>query len=119
MEILLVVIILLICLIAFNKKIDNIRTEVRIENARYADTLNTVAYKLNEIEAVAEDCIKETKKVEKQSKQITAELKILNYMNSQTVDLKGEVSNEFMKMLKKAKKKPTLKIVTETKKEKK
>ena len=39
MEILLVVIILLICLIAFNKKIDNIRTEVRIENARYADTL--------------------------------------------------------------------------------
>ena len=118
MEILLVVIILLICLIAFNKKIDNIRTEVRIENARYADTLNTVSYKLNEIEKMADDCIKESKKVEKQSKQITAELKILNFMNSKTVDLKGEVSQDFMNMLKKSKVKPKLRIIT-TKKEKK
>ena len=39
-------------------------------------------------------------------------------MNSKTVDLKGEVSNDFMNMLKKSKVKPKLRIIT-TKKEKK
>ena len=62
--------------------------------------------------------MKMSEKVQKQSKQITAELKILNFMNSKTVDLKGEVSNDFMEMLKKSKVKPKLRIIT-TKKEKK
>ena len=39
-------------------------------------------------------------------------------MNSKSVDLKGEVSNDFMEMLKKSKVKPKLRIIT-TKKEKK
>ena len=62
--------------------------------------------------------MKMSEKVQKQSKQITAELKILNFMNSKTVDLQGEVSNDFMNMLKKSKVKPKLRIIT-TKKEKK
>ena len=75
-------------------------------------------YKLYEIEKVADECVKISEKVQKQSKEITAELKLLNFMNSQTVDLKGEVSNDFMNMLKKSKVKPKLRIIT-TKKEKK
>ena len=118
MEILLVVLIFLFCLIALNKKIDNVRTENQLNNARINDLLNGVNAKLYEIEKVADDCVKISEKVQKQSKQITAELKILNFMNSKTVDLKGEVSQDFMNMLKKSKVKPKLRIIT-TKKEKK
>ena len=118
MEILLVVIIFVFCLIALNKKIDNVRTENQLNNARISDLLNSVSIKLSEIEKVADYCMKMSEKVQKQSKQITAELKILNFMNSKTVDLKGEVSNDFMNMLKKSKVKPKLRIIT-TKKEKK
>ena len=118
MEILLVVLIFVFCLIALNKKIDNVRTENQLNNARISDLLNSVSIKLSEIEKVADDCMKMSEKVQKQSKQITAELKILNFMNSKTVDLKGEVSNDFMNMLKKSKLKPKLRIIT-TKKEKK
>ena len=118
MEILLVVLIFVFCLIALNKKIDNVRTENQLNNARLSDLLNSVGIKLSEIEKVADDCIKMSEKVQKQSKQITAELKILNFMNSKTVDLRGEVSQDFMNMLKKSKVKPKLRIIT-TKKEKK
>jgi len=118
MEIFLVVIIFVFCLIALNKKIDNVRTENQLNNARTCDSLNTIGIKLTEIEKVADDCVKISEKVQKQSKQITAELKILNFMNSKTVDLKGEVSQDFMNMLKKSKVKPKLRIIT-TKKEKK
>ena len=118
MEILLVVLIFVILLIALNKKIDNVRIENQLNNARISDLLNSVSIKLSEIEKVADDCMKMSEKVQKQSKQITAELKILNFMNSKTVDLKGEVSNDFMNMLKKSKVKPKLRIIT-TKKEKK
>jgi len=102
MEIFLVVIIFVFCLIALNKKIDNVRTENQLNNARTCDSLNTIGIKLTEIEKVADDCVKISEKVQKQSKQITAELKILNFMN----------------MLKKSKVKPKLRIIT-TKKEKK
>ena len=118
MEILLVVLIFVFCLIALNKKIDNVRTENQLNNARISDLLNSVSIKLSEIEKVADYCMKMSEKVQKQSKQITAELKILNFMNSKTVDLQGEVSNDFMNMLKKSKVKPKLRIIT-TKKEKK
>ena len=118
MEILLVVLIFVFCLISLNKKIDNVRTENQLNNARISDLLNSVGNKLSEIEKVADDCMKMSDKVQKQSKQITAELKILNFMNSKTVDLKGEVSQDFMNMLKKSKVKPKLRIIT-TKKEKK
>ena len=118
MEILLVVLIFVFCLIALNKKIDNVRTENQLNNARISDLLNSLSIKLSEIEKVADYCMKMSEKVQKQSKQITAELKILNFMNSKTVDLKGEVSNDFMNMLKKSKVKPKLRIIT-TKKEKK
>ena len=118
MEILLVVLIFVFCLIALNKKIDNVRTENQLNNARISDLLNSVSIKLSEIEKVADYCMKMSEKVQKQSKQITAELKILNFMNSKSVDLKGEVSNNFMEMLKKSKVKPKLRIIT-TKKEKK
>ena len=118
MEILLVVLIFVFCLIALNKKIDNVRTENQLNNARISDLLNSVSIKLSEIEKVADYCMKMSEKVQKQSKQITAELKILNFMNSKTVDLKGEVSQDFMNMLKKSKVKPKLRIIT-TKKEKK
>ena len=118
MEILLVVLIFVFCLIALNKNIDNVRTENQLNNARISDLLNSVSIKLSEIEKVADYCMKMSEKVQKQSKQITAELKILNFMNSKTVDLKGEVSNDFMNMLKKSKVKPKLRIIT-TKKEKK
>tara|TARA_A100001201_G_scaffold98419_1_gene84830 strand:- start:131 stop:514 length:384 start_codon:yes stop_codon:yes gene_type:complete len=118
MEILLVVLIFVFCLIALNKKIDNIRTENQLNNARINDLLNSVSSKLFQIEKVADECVKISDKVQKQSKQITAELKILNFMNSKTVDLKGEVSQDFMNMLKKSKVKPKLRIIT-TKKEKK
>ena len=118
MEILLVVLIFVFCLIALNKKIDNVRTENQLNNARINDLLNGVSAKLFELEKVADECVKISDKVQKQSKQITAELKILNFMNSKTVDLKGEVSQDFMNMLKKSKVKPKLRIIT-TKKEKK
>ena len=118
MEILLVVLIFVFCVIALNKKIDNVRTENQLNNARLSDLLNSVGIKLSEIEKVADDCIKMSEKVQKQSKQITAQLKILNFMNSKTVDLRGEVSQDFMNMLKKSKVKPKLRIIT-TKKEKK
>ena len=118
MEILLVVLIFVFCLISLNKKIDNVRTENQLNNARISDLLNSVGNKLSEIEKVADDCMKMSDKVQKQSKQITAELKILNFMNSKTVDLKGKVSQDFMNILKKSKVKPKLRIVT-TKKEKK
>ena len=118
MEILLVVLIFVICLIALNKKIDNVRTENQVNNSRTIDVLNTIGLKLSDMEKVADDCVKISEKVQKQSKQITAELKILNFMNSKTVDLKGEVSQDFMNMLKKSKVKPKLRIIT-TKKEKK
>ena len=118
MEILLVVLIFVFCLIALNKKIDNVRTENQLNNARINDLLNGVSAKLFELEKVADYCMKMSEKVQKQSKQITAELKILNFMNSKTVDLKGEVSQDFMNMLKKSKVKPKLRIIT-TKKEKK
>ena len=118
MEILLVVLIFVFCLIALNKKIDNVRTENQVNNSRTIDVLNTIGVKLSDMEKVADDCVKISEKVQKQSKQITAELKILNFMNSKTVDLKGEVSQDFMNMLKKSKVKPKLRIIT-TKKEKK
>jgi predicted Holliday junction resolvase-like endonuclease len=118
MEILLVALIFIICLIALNKKIDNVRIENQLNNANNSDLLNNVNTRLSQIEQIAEDCVKISEKVQKQSKQITAELKILNFMNSKTVDLKGEVSNDFMNMLKKSKLKPKLRIIT-TKKEKK
>ena len=118
MEILLVVLIFVICLIALNKKIDNVRLENQLKNANNSDLLNNVNTRLSQIEQIADDCVKISEKVQKQSKQITAELKILNFMNSKTVDLKGEVSNDFMNMLKKSKLKPKLRIIT-TKKEKK
>jgi len=118
MEILLVVLIFVFCLIALNKKIDNVRTENQLNNARINDLLNGISAKLFELEKVADDCVKISDKVQKQSKQITAELKILNFMNSKTVDLQGVVSNDFMDMLKKSKVKPKLRIIT-TKKEKK
>ena len=118
MEILLVVLIFVICLIALNKKIDNVRIENQLKNANNSDLLNNVNTRLSQIEQIADDCVKISEKVQKQSKQITAELKILNFMNSKTVDLKGEVSNDFMNMLKKSKLKPKLRIIT-TKKEKK
>ena len=118
MEILLVVLIFVICLIALNKKIDNVRIENQLKNANNSDLLNNVHTRLSQIEQIADDCVKISEKVQKQSKQITAELKILNFMNSKTVDLKGEVSNDFMNMLKKSKLKPKLRIIT-TKKEKK
>ena len=118
MEILLVVLIFVFCLIALNKKIDNVRTENQLNIARINDLLNGVSSKLFELEKVADECVKISQKVQKQSKQLTAELKILNFMNSKTVDLKGEVSQDFMNMLKKSKVKPKLRIIT-TKKEKK
>ena len=118
MEILLVVLIFVFCLIALNKKIDNVRTENQLNNARISDLLNSVSIKLSEIEKVADYCMIMSEKLQKQSKQITAELKILNFMNSKTVDLKGEVSQDFMNTLKKSKVKPKLRIIT-TKKEKK
>ena len=118
MEILLVALIFVICLIALNKKIDNVRIENQLNNANNYDLLNNVNTRLSQIEQIADDCVKISEKVQKQSKQITAELKILNFMNSKTVDLKGEVSNDFMNMLKKSKLKPKLRIIT-TKKEKK
>ena len=118
MEILLVALIFVICLIALNKKIDNVRIENQLNNANNSDLLNNVNTRLSQIEQIADDCVKISEKVQKQSKQITAELKILNFMNSKTVDLKGEVSNDFMNMLKKSKVKPKLRIIT-TKKEKK
>ena len=118
MEILLVVLIFVFCLIALNKKIDNVRTENQLNNARINDLLNGVSAKLFELEKVADECVKISEKVQKQSKQITAELKILNFMNSKTVDLKGKVSQDFMNILKKSKVKPKLRIIT-TKKEKK
>jgi CRISPR/Cas system CSM-associated protein Csm2 small subunit len=118
MEILLVALIFIICLIALNKKIDNVRIENQLNNANNSDLLNNVNTRLSQIEQIADDCVKISEKVQKQSKQITAELKILNFMNSKTVDLKGEVSNDFMNMLKKSKLKPKLRIIT-TKKEKK
>ena len=118
MEILLVVLIFVFCLIALNKKIDNVRIENQLNNANNSDLLNNVNTRLSQIEQIADDCVKISEKVQKQSKQITAELKILNFMNSKTVDLKGEVSQDFMNMLKKSKVKPKLRIIT-TKKEKK
>ena len=118
MEILLVVLIFVFCLIALNKKIDNVRTENQLNIARINDVLNGVSAKLFELEKVADECVKISEKVQKQSKQLTAELKILNFMNSKTVDLKGEVSQDFMDILKKSKVKPKLRIIT-TKKEKK
>ena len=118
MEILQVVLIFVFCLIALNKKIDNVRIENQLKNANNSDLLNNVHTRLSQIEQIADDCVKISEKVQKQSKQITAELKILNFMNSKSVDLKGEVSNNFMEMLKKSKVKPKLRIIT-TKKEKK
>ena len=118
MEILLVALIFVFWLIALNKKIDKERIENQLNNARINDLLNGVSAKLFELEKVADECVKISEKVQKQSKQITAELKILNFMNSKTVDLQGEVSNDFMNMLKKSKVKPKLRIIT-TKKEKK
>ena len=118
MEILLVALIFVICLIALKKNIDNVRIENQLNNANNSDLLNNVNTRLSQIEQIADDCVKISEKVQKQSKQITAELKILNFMNSKTVDLKGEVSNDFMNMLKKSKLKPKLRIIT-TKKEKK
>ena len=118
MEILLVALIFVICLIALNKKVDNVRIENQLNNANNSDLLNNVNTRLSQIELIADDFVKISEKVQKQSKQITAELKILNFMNSKTVDLKGEVSNDFMNMLKKSKLKPKLRIIT-TKKEKK
>ena len=118
MEIFGVVILFGICLIILNKKINQVKTESTLNNARINDLLNGVSAKLFELEKVADDCVKISEKVQKQSKQLTAELKILNFMNSKTVDLKGEVSNDFMNMLKKSKVKPKLRIIT-SKKEKK
>ena len=118
MEIFGVVILFGICLIILNKKINEVRTESHLNNARYNDLLKHVSTKLEDLDKMANDCIKGTDEVKKLAKKVTAELKILNFMNSKTVDLKGEVSNDFMNMLKKSKVKPKLRIIT-TKKEKK
>jgi predicted Holliday junction resolvase-like endonuclease len=118
MEILLVVLIFVFCLIALNKKIDNVRTENQLNNARLSDLLSNFSIKLEEIEKIASNCIKISDKLQKQSKKITSQLEIINFMNSQTVDLKGEVSSKFLDMLKKSKVKPKLRIIT-TKQEKK
>ena len=118
MEIFLVVILFGICLIIFNKKINQVRTESQLNNSRYNDLLKHISSKLEDLDKMANDCIKGTEDVKKLAKKVTAELKILNFMNSKTVDLKGEVSQDFMNMLKKSKVKPKLRIIT-TKKEKK
>ena len=118
MEILLVVLIFVFCLIALNKKIDNVRTENQLNNARLSDLLSNFSIKLEEIEKISSNCIKISDKLQKQSKKITSQLEIINFMNSQTVDLKGEVSSKFLDMLKKSKVKPKLRIIT-TKQEKK
>ena len=90
-----------------------------IKRAKYfSDKVVVCTSDKKEDNKIADYCMKMSEKVQKQSKQITAELKILNFMNSKTVDLKGEVSNDFMNMLKKSKVKPKLRIIT-TKKEKK
>ena len=118
MEIFGVVILFGICLIILNKKINQVRTESTLNNARHNDLLKHISTKLEDLDKMANDCIKGTEDVKKLAKKVTAELKILNFMNSKTVDLKGEVSNDFMNMLKKSKVKPKLRIIT-TKKEKK
>ena len=118
MEIFGVVILFGICLIILNKKINEVKTESHLNNARYNDLLKHISSKLEDLDKMANDCIKGTEDVKKLAKKVTAELKILNFMNSKTVDLKGEVSNDFMNMLKKSKVKPKLRIIT-TKKEKK
>ena len=118
MEIFGVVILFGICLIILNKKINQVRTESTLNNARHNDLLKHISSKLEDLDKMANDCIKGTEDVKKLAKKVTAELKILNFMNSKTVDLKGEVSNDFMNMLKKSKVKPKLRIIT-TKKEKK
>ena len=118
MEIFGVVILFGICLIILNKKINQFRTESHLNNARHNDLLKHISTKLEDLDKMANDCIKGTEDVKKLAKKVTAELKILNFMNSKTVDLKGEVSNDFMNMLKKSKVKPKLRIIT-TKKEKK
>ena len=118
MEIFGVVILFGICLIILNKKINQVRTESTLNNARHNDLLKHISTKLEDLDKMANDCIKGTEDVKKLAKKVTAELKILNFMNSKTVDLKGEVSQDFMNMLKKSKVKPKLRIIT-TKKEKK
>ena len=118
MEIFGVVILFGICLIILNKKINQVRTESTLNNARHNDLLKHISSKLEDLDKMANDCIKGTEDVKKLAKKVTAELKILNFMNSKTVDLKGEVSQDFMNMLKKSKVKPKLRIIT-TKKEKK
>ena len=118
MEIFGVVILFGICLIILNKKINEVKTESHLNNARYNDLLKHISSKLENLDKMANDCIKGTEDVKKLAKKVTAELKILNFMNSKTVDLKGEVSQDFMNMLKKSKVKPKLRIIT-TKKEKK
>ena len=118
MEIFGVVILFGICLIILNKKINQVRTESTLNNARHNDLLKHISTKLEDLDKMANDCIKATEDVKKLAKKVTAELKILNFMNSKTVDLKGEVSQDFMNMLKKSKVKPKLRIIT-TKKEKK
>ena len=118
MEIFGVVILFGICLIIINKKINEVRNESTLNNARYNDLLKHISSKLEDLDKMANDCIKGTEDVKKLAKKVTAELKILNFMNSKTVDLKGEVSQDFMNMLKKSKVKPKLRIIT-TKKEKK
>ena len=118
MEIFGVVILFGICLIILNKKINQVRTESTLNNARHNDLLKHISTKLEDLDKMANNCIKGTEDVKKLAKKVTAELKILNFMNSKTVDLKGEVSQDFMNMLKKSKVKPKLRIVT-TKKEKK
>ena len=118
MEIFGVVILFGICLIILNKKINEVKTESHLNNARHNDLLKHISSKLEDLDKIANDCIKGTDEVKKLAKKVTAELKILNFMNSKTVDLKGEVSQDFMNMLKKSKVKPKLRIIT-TKKEKK
>ena len=118
MEIFGVVILFGICLIILNKKINQVRTESTLNNARHNDLLKHISSKLEDLDKMANDCIKGTEDVKKLAKKVTAELKILNFMNSKTVDLKGEVSQDFKNMLKKSKVKPKLRIIT-TKKEKK
>ena len=118
MEIFGVVILFGICFIILNKKINEVRTESTLNNARYNDLLKHISSKLEDLDKMANDCIKGTEDVKKLAKKVTAELKILKFMNSKTVDLKGEVSQDFMNMLKKYKVKPKLRIIT-TKKEKK
>ena len=65
MEILLVVLIFVFCLIALNKKIDNVRTENQLNNSRINDLLNGVSAKLFELEKVADECVKISEKVQK------------------------------------------------------